>query len=168
MLKLSPCPNPNVRFDHATHASTRADVVETGAHLRSALVWLCALAQFIFSPFPAPCRLSTLALAPVPNPSLFCFLAMAASTPPRRANPSPLLFPPSTQAHAGSAPWSMLSPPHDPPVLPFHAASTSWCAAPPPPSTHYKMPWLPSFIPIPSNLKQSSKNQSSPSVRRLE
>ena len=40
-LKLTPCPNPSVWFDHATHASTPANAVETGTHLRSALVWLC-------------------------------------------------------------------------------------------------------------------------------
>ena len=41
MLKLTQCPNPSVRFDRATHASTPTDAVDTGTHLRSALVWLC-------------------------------------------------------------------------------------------------------------------------------
>ena len=40
-LKLTQCPNPSVRFDRATHASTPTDAVDTGTHLRSALVWLC-------------------------------------------------------------------------------------------------------------------------------
>ena len=124
-LKLTPCPNPSVRFDRATHASTPVDTVDTGTHLRSALVWLWRTRlvhshSSFFSPFLAPCRLSTLALAPILDPSLFFFWGTAARTPPRRANPSPLLFPPSTQAHAGSAPWPTLSPPRDPPVFFFH------------------------------------------------
>ena len=87
--------------------------------------WPCSLTQFVFFPFPAPCRLSTLALAPVPDPSFFFFWGTAARMPPRQANPSPLLFPPSTQARTRSAPWSTLSPPRDPPVFFFHVASTS-------------------------------------------
>jgi len=78
MLKLTQCPNPSVRFDRATHASTPMDTVDTGTHLRSALVWLWRTRlvhshSSFFSPFLAPCRLSTLALAPVPDPSFFFF-----------------------------------------------------------------------------------------------
>ena len=75
-------------------------------------------------------------------------------------SPPLLLFPPSTQARAGSAPWLTLSPPRDSPMFPFHSASTSWRAARPPLFATIRCLALPLHPHPPSNLKQSYKIQS--------
>ena len=113
-----------------------------------------------FPIFVAPYRLSIPALTLVPYPSSPLLFLLLGTRPPAclliERTPSPLLFHPSTQAHVGSAPWLMLSPPHNHQCFPSTPPPLPVCCAPPP-FTTIRCPWslLFFFIPIHSNPKQS-------------
>jgi hypothetical protein len=127
MPKETSCPNSCVRFDHATHVESlslhalRAPSVPgpTCALLSCGCGIVphssCPLAQRT-PPFLHPCRLSTLALIPVPDPLPSLLLGTVARTPPRRANPIPIL--PRSSSRRGAT-WLTFSPSHDPPVILF-------------------------------------------------